>query len=65
MDTWKSKCPGSGKRPKRLVDNGLGECPNCHGGLRLRQDGKLRSHVRVEDANVILADLWSLFGRRR
>jgi hypothetical protein len=57
------RCPGSGKRPKRMVD-GLGECPNCPTALRLRKDGKLRSHYRPDDATEILRDLWSLFGRR-
>lgn len=61
VDTWKSTCPGSGKKPKRIDSGGFGDCGQCSATVRLRKDGKLRSHVRTEDANIILRDLWSLF----
>lgn len=58
------KCPGSGKRPRRIDSAGLGDCPSCAATIRLRKDGKLRSHYTAENANVILGNLWSLFGSR-
>ena len=60
----KDKCPGSGKRPKRIDSAGLADCARCGATIRLRKDGMARSHYRVEDAQAIVADLWSLFGRR-